>query len=370
MRNILRGMRSLLCRFSKPEKQQLLKPKLSGQNTMQHSKEPKSAGQVIKVLNPDETIRTATTEDYDDVMAIDRDVNIKGSRVPQYFSTWITNPIYHPYVYLVNNKTVGFTCLMTIDDGSTGIFCISYLLKAYQKKAMVEKMTNAVMEIHGVSRDYAAVAYNTHNASRDFVDETRYKYVIKKKVSTFKGFKDQYRNLKEIGNTQTIQRLGQSDLQRLIQNKEQYPMVFKEKRVVVDTVPYKLIQQNVPLICCNKTTIYGSFLNEPEKTLLTFGTHFRMTSGEIYCKLTVYGTINNCFPYHILGHVHAFMNDTEDTFLMEVACENIDEQFIDVFVRLGLCFAPKDVYNRVQMIVGGFGYPLPPFKRRSTVAKL
>jgi hypothetical protein len=52
------------------------------------------------------------------------------------------------------------------------------------------------------------------------------------------------------------------------------------------------MKENVPLILMERTHVIGSCLDDSDKTLLTFGSYFRVLNGKMFCKLDIYGHVS------------------------------------------------------------------------------
>ena len=144
--------------------------------------------------------------------------------------------------------------------------------------------------------------------------------------------------------------------------------MFRDGRLIVDSTPYKPIEANISLIYNHQTKIIASYLEDPRKTLLTFGTHYRLITGEIFCKLSMYGTFNDSIQSHIYGHIEFFQQEAKE-FIIDFLAEKFDQTFHRSMIDLGLHRAPLDVYGRTSANVVGFGYPFL-LKKNIKLAKL
>lgn len=111
--------------------------------------------------------------------------------------------------------------------------------------------------------------------------------------------------------------LKESELVNIIKNQRSYPNVFRDNRLVVDSVPYRLMEENVPLILMERTHAVGSCLDDSDKTLITFGSYFRVLNGKIFCKLDIYGHVSETLADHVLLHILQFLSRVEENFIID-----------------------------------------------------
>ena len=153
--------------------------------------------------------------------------------------------------------------------------------------------------------------------------------------------------------------LNENELANIIKNQRSYPNVFRENRLVVDSVPYRLMKENVPLILMERTHVIGSCLDDSDKTLLTFGSYFRVLNGKMFCKLDIYGHVSETLADHVLLHIQQFWSRVEENFIIDCRYGEADSvNSIDkAMFHLGLTKIPKGTYSYFGLVACEGGMP-------------
>lgn len=84
--------------------------------------------------------------------------------------------------------------------------------------------------------------------------------------------------------------------------------------------------------------------------MLTFGTSFRTINGDMYCKIDLYGTVNDHLKSHIIVHIRKFYDRIQERIIMEVRCRETPIDIEKCMVSLGFQKAPSNKFNRTEMI--------------------
>jgi len=148
----------------------------------------------------------------------------------------------------------------------------------------------------------------------------------------------------------TTQILNENDLRQMIREQDSYPSVFKDGRLVIDSVSYRIMESNVPIILMERTRAVASFMDNKKETLLTFGSYFRQPNGEMFCKVDVYGIIGKTFPSHILLHIQAFVELIRDEFTIEVWYKEYSDIIEQSMNELGLSNASLGTNRRTDIL--------------------
>jgi hypothetical protein len=59
--------------------------------------------------------------------------------------------------------------------------------------------------------------------------------------------------LQKDGRSTATQILNENDLRQMIREQNSYPSVFKDGRLVIDSVSYQIMESNVPIILMERT---------------------------------------------------------------------------------------------------------------------
>ena len=156
--------------------------------------------------------------------------------------------------------------------------------------------------------------------------------------------------LQKGGRSTATQILNEIDLRQMIREQNSYPSVFKDGRLVIDSVSYRIMESNVPIILMERTRAIASFMDNKKETLLTFGSYFRQPNGEMFCKVDVYGIIGKTFTSHILLHIQAFVKLIRDEFTIEVRYKEYSDIIEQSMNELGLSNASVGTTRRTDIL--------------------
>ena len=176
--------------------------------------------------------------------------------------------------------------------------------------------------------------------------------IILQKVTFYSGQKQglNMSRLQKDGRSTATQILNENDLRQMIREQNSYPSVFKDGRLVIDSVSYRIMESNVPIILMERTRAVASFMDNKKETLLTFGSYFRQLNGEMFCKVDVYGIIGKTFPSHILLHIQAFVELIRDEFTIEVRYKEYSDTIEQSMNELGLSNASVGTIRRTDIL--------------------
>jgi hypothetical protein len=176
--------------------------------------------------------------------------------------------------------------------------------------------------------------------------------IILQKVTFYSGQKQglNMSRLQKDGRSTATQILNENYLRQMIREQNSYPSVFKDGRLVIDSVSYRIMESNVPIMLMERTRAVASFMDNKKETLLTFGSYFRQPNGEMFCKVDVYGIIGKTFPSHILLHIQAFVELIRDEFTIEVRYKEYSDIIEQSMNALGLSNASVGTTRRTDIL--------------------
>lgn len=159
--------------------------------------------------------------------------------------------------------------------------------------------------------------------------------------------------IKHLPEKETLERtvvLNQNDLIQTIKDQDLYSQMFKDNRLIIDTVPYRLMESNIPLILMERTKAVASYLDNNKKSIITFGSYFKLSNGELFCNLDIYGEVGKALAHHIYIHIQHFVEHITDIFTIEVRCHE-SSPFIDkAMSENGLILVPVGKFDRKELI--------------------
>lgn len=178
-------------------------------------------------------------------------------------------------------------------------------------------------------------------------------YVVLQKIDFYEGHKDKFHDVTmKITDQPEVKILNEHALTEMIRKRKYYPKIFQDGgRLVINHVPYSIMESNVPLMLSERTSAIVSFPSSQHDTLLTFGNYFTIQTGEMVCYLYIYGNPGEKLASHVSLHVKTFLELVTDLFTIGV-CYNGDFSKIinQEMIGLGLEKTEKINYKEVAMI--------------------
>ncbi|CAC5421857.1 SNX16 [Mytilus coruscus] len=156
--------------------------------------------------------------------------------------------------------------------------------------------------------------------------------------------------LPEIETLEQTNVLNQHDLIQTIKEQDFYSQMFKDNRIIIDTVPYRLMESNIPMILMERTKAVASYLDDNKKSIVTFGSYFKLSNGELFCNLDIYGDVGKALAHHIYIHIQNFVEHIKDIFTIEVRCHESSPTIDEAMSENGLMLVPVDKFARKELI--------------------
>lgn len=303
-------------------------------------------------MKNNEVMRRATKADYDDIISIISSGEYDGDYLPDYFHILMDNPLYDAFVYILNDKIIAISAIFIIDNGMTGAIRNARVRKEYRGKGIVRKLNDELIKHHPTIK-YSSFVTVTHlSTAYRKINLGVYKLITIQKGTFYSGKKQglNMSRLQKDGRWTTTQLLNENDLRQMIREQDAYPSIFKDGRLVIDSVSYRIMESNVPIILMERTRAVASFMDNKKETLLTFGSYFRQPNGEMFCTVNVYGIIGKTFPSHILLHIQAFMELIRDEFTIEVRYKEYSDIIEQSMNELGLSNASVGTTRRTDIL--------------------
>lgn len=284
-----------------------------------------------------QALRRATVADYDEILSILPSSQYDGDFLPDYFHMLMSSPLYDAVVYVVNGKIIGHSAIFVIDGGTTGVMRCGRIRKEYQEKGILRELGTELLRLHPmVQRSVSATATNIH-LIKNKIDSGFFKLLTIRKCIFYSGYKNRISNIvPTIRSNQLTTVLQECDLTKMIREHTSYPHVFEDDGLVIDSVPYKLMESNVPIILMERTRAVVSYLEDKNRTLLTFGSYFRLPNGDMFCKLDIYGTVCKILSTHISLHLQTFWSKIEDRFTIEARFKTFSDIIDHSMHEIGL----------------------------------
>ncbi|CAC5384862.1 unnamed protein product [Mytilus coruscus] len=144
--------------------------------------------------------------------------------------------------------------------------------------------------------------------------------------------------LPEIETLEKTNVLNQHDLIQTIKEQDFYSQMFKDKRIIIDTVPYRLMESNIPMILMERTKAVASYLDDNKKSIVTFGSYFKLSN------------VGKALAHHICIHIQNFVEHIKDIFTIEVRCHESSPTIDEAMSENGLMLVPVGKFARKKLI--------------------
>ncbi|XP_063413241.1 uncharacterized protein LOC134695759 [Mytilus trossulus] len=263
----------------------------------------------------------------------------------------MNNQFIKAYVYILDGKITGFQIVYLVDGGTTGVMRSGRIRKDTQGKGVLRKLGEFIME-QNPSLTHVVFATGT-NVPTIFqnIKNGAYEFVAKRACLYYQTNKHALKeHIPEIETLERTKVLNQKDLIQSIKDQDFYSQMFKDNRLIIDTVPYRLMESNIPLILMERTKAVASYLDDNNKSIITFGSYFKLSNGDIFCNLDIYGDVGKALAHHISIHIQHFVEHITDIFTIEVRCHE-SSPFIDkAMSENGLMLVPVGKFVRNELI--------------------
>lgn len=302
-------------------------------------------------LKENEVIRRATIEDYDAVISILPGKDYDGDYLPDYFHMLMNNPCYKAYVYILDGKITGFQGVYLVDDGITGVMRSGRVRKDTQGKGVLGKFGGFIME-QNPSLTHVVFATGTNVPTiYQNIRKGVYRFVAKRVCLYYQANKHSLiEHLPEMETLEKTKVLNQNDLIQIIKQQNLSSQMFKDNRIIIDTVPYRLMESNIPMILMERTKAVASYLDDNKKSIVTFGSYFKLSNGELFCNLDIYGDVGKALAHHIYIHIQNFVEHIKDIFTIEVRCNESSPTIDKAMSENGLILAPAGKFARKELV--------------------
>ncbi|XP_063415955.1 uncharacterized protein LOC134697601 [Mytilus trossulus] len=252
----------------------------------------------------------------------------------------------------------GFQIAYLVDGGTTGVMRSGRIRKDTRGKGVLGKLKQFIME---QNTSLTHVVFTTGTNVPTIYQEIRngaYQFVAKRICVFYQANKHA---LKEhLPEKETLERtkvLNQNDLIQTIKDRDFYSQMFKDNRLIIDTVPYRLMESNVPLILMGRTKAVASYLDNNKNSIITFGSYFKLSNGEIFCNLDIYGDVGKALAHHISIHIKHFVEHITDIFTIEVRCHESSPFIDNALLENGLMLVPVGKFDRKELICVEKSFP-------------
>jgi len=102
-----------------------------------------------------------------------------------------------------------------------------------------------------------------------------FNFVVLQKLDFYEGHNDKFHDVAmKITDRPEVKILNKHALTEMIRKRRYYPKIFQDGRLIINSVPYSIMESNVPLMLSERTSAIVSFPSSQHDTLLTFGNYF------------------------------------------------------------------------------------------------
>lgn len=177
-------------------------------------------------------------------------------------------------------------------------------------------------------------------------------FVVLQKLDYYEGHSDKFHDVAmKITDRPEVKILNKHALMEMIRKRRYYPKIFQDSRLMIDGVPYSIMESNVPLMLSERTSAVVSFPSSQHDTLLTFGNYFQIQTGGIMCNLDIYGNPGETLASHVSLHVKTFLELVTDLFTIGVTYNGDFSSMINQeMIGLGLEKTVKTGFKEMAII--------------------
>jgi len=179
-----------------------------------------------------------------------------------------------------------------------------------------------------------------------------FNFVVLQKLDFYEGHNDKFHDVAmKITDRPEVKILNKHALTEMIRKQRYYPKIFQDGRLIINSVPYSIMESNVPLMLSERTSAIVSFPSSQHDTLLTFGNYFHTQTGGMMCYLDIYGNPGETLASHVSLHVKTFLELVTDLFTIRVCYNGDFSSMINrEMIGLGLEKTEKINYKEVAII--------------------
>lgn len=198
-------------------------------------------------------VRLATNNDFEDVLEMSKGIYDGRDCLPKQFHNWLQEHNKFLFVGELEGKIIGLQMIQIIDGGNTAILQAFRIHPMYRGRGYSYLLTSATLkQVQRKHLHLSKVRFTTeHSNKRMQAFATRLGYdkimemnfvMIKIKQSSFKIFTEKNSQLKE------LQELNKDVVVVLMLSGRNLGTVISNKMIIVDWIPYQVIQSNMDLI--------------------------------------------------------------------------------------------------------------------------
>lgn len=296
-------------------------------------------------------IRRAIQEDYTELISIISGDEYDIDYLADYHPTLFKNPCFHGYVYIVKSQIVAFIAMLIVDEGSTGVLRGARVRKEFRETGILKKLQATILINHPKIRNIVAVTGQMDKVHR-LINRKAAKLINLRKIDYYEGHNDKFHDVAmKITDRPEVKILNKHALMEMIRKRRYYPKIFQDSRLMIDGVPYSIMESNVPLMLSGRTSAVVSFPSSQHDTLLTFGNYFEIQTGGIVCNLDIYGNPGETLASHVSLHVKTFLKLETDLFTIGVAYNGDFSSMINQeMIGLGLEKTVKTGFKEMAII--------------------
>ncbi|OWF39914.1 histidine N-acetyltransferase-like [Mizuhopecten yessoensis] len=262
-------------------------------------------------------------EDFDDVIAIRKGIYGQLDFLPGLYKTMMTNHI--GYAALCSGKLVAFEAVTFVDEGATMVPRALRVSTAYEGRGLIRMLKAFIDKQHEHDIELKRRAYTFGMKSLlKRVEDGKADFILQKPLMVFKGSSKLVFDILPPNKDTTVKQLQRTDLKEILRSKTTCKLLFPKGRLIVDWVPYRLLESNVDHFFNEHCNVFGSGfqtgVHEPQ--LLTFGVAYVSPAG-IRFSLDIYGCISEqSFMRHLTEHLRTCRKFKLETVYLVIFCES------------------------------------------------
>lgn len=284
------------------------------------------------------SIREATQNDKEDVLAIHDNVYAGFDYLPQFYDHFMSAKNSKSFVLLHGEKIIGFNSAFLLDDGDTVVSRAARINPDYEGKGLYRNLDQYLIawaKSQGVSIK-AQTSTHANPAVTKPSFQKQNKLIVSKDTYIYFFESDGIHLCESDEDTTKGLAAASADvLTTYIHSEALSKYLFPHGRVIVDFVPFRLIDSNVPFMTepSKFLEVFSDVRTEADayKGLLSFGSIYKVKAVPYKYSLDIYGTDCNSLKVHLVKHLMrmkqkatgttAFVVTLNETFRSEIVEE-------------------------------------------------
>ncbi|XP_071078714.1 histidine N-acetyltransferase-like [Haliotis cracherodii] len=249
------------------------------------------------------TFRKATINDYEGVMKINENVHRGRDYLPEGFHSTVTDPNLSAHLGEVDNRIMTFGCARLLDGGRTLLFTGGRTHASYRGQGHMAQLLHHIKSGYSSNKNILYEMFETEYGhpmlSHPYAQGSS--MVLERPIHCFPfRVNDLHLNQLPLNDIQ-FSIPTQTDLERLLSDKQTHGYLFPGDRIVVNRIPFRAHPQNVPQMTTADVCFHTG---DSQHECLSFGKSHSCKLGLAY-NIDIYGD----HPVGLTAHVYKHLQE-------------------------------------------------------------